>query len=49
MAQYQGKPLVKGNELLLVLQKYLSGWNLSRQKFLPRLSEKGSLFYAAIF
>jgi hypothetical protein len=33
MAQYQGKPLVKGNELLLVLQKYLSGWNLSRQKF----------------
>jgi hypothetical protein len=33
MAQYQGKPLVKGNELLLVLQKHLSGWNLSRQKF----------------
>lgn len=33
MAQYKGKPLDKGNELLSVLQKNLSGWHLSRQKF----------------
>ncbi|MCS6956164.1 MAG: hypothetical protein NZM44_07405 [Candidatus Calescibacterium sp.] len=33
MARYKGKPLDKGNELLSVLQNYLSGWHLARQKF----------------
>jgi hypothetical protein len=33
MAHTQGKALRKGNEMLAVLQKYLSDWHLARQKF----------------
>ncbi|MCS6795884.1 MAG: hypothetical protein RMJ97_04950 [Raineya sp.] len=33
MAQYKGKSLDKDNELLSVLQNYLSGWHLARQNF----------------
>jgi hypothetical protein len=32
MTQYTGKPLIKGNELLVILQKYLPKWNLAHQK-----------------
>lgn len=32
MAHYKGKPLLKGNELLSLIQNYLPDWNLSRLK-----------------